>query len=248
MSLDLHQFARPFDIEAYHRGEPLGCAGLGFEPQVLKTTEYYLFGTVTSPFGEVAMRWDTKGSPYNDNGPGPHNLVMLPLFLIDGKPVFVGDEIQGSGEVVKAQSYFSNEAGLWKWPGAARRVGTRMTTYIAAKSYSAFVAAAQDNDMALIYFVNDAIARSIADGDVIPAEYFFGVPGAPGQTVYGSREAVKALEAFFLDCVTASQANRWIADAIRRAFAAGQHSARSGTEHGMMYFETLLQSVKESKL
>lgn len=247
MSLDLHQFARPFDIEAYHRGDPLGCAGLGFEPQVLKTTEYYLFGTVTSPFGEVAMRWDTKGNPYNDNGHGPHNLVMLPLFLIDGKPVFVGDEIQGSGEVVKAQSYFSNEAGLWKWPGAPRKVETRMTggeIGRLAESLSMRITGLTEDARNLLNF---GIARAIEDGDVIPAEYFFGVPGAPGQTVYGSREAVKALEAFFLDCVTASQANRWIAVAIRRAFAAGQHSARSGTEHGMMYFETLLLSVKEAK-
>jgi hypothetical protein len=208
-----HKFLRPFDAKQYLVGAPVGCRMPSLTPEILKIAEDgWMYGIIhrvgTRP---AAMEWAPNGKVNNATADGPHDLVMIPLFLIDGKPVFVGDEIQGGGEVVKAKAHFTTEAGMWRWPSPKKEwPSTSMRSREIRDKFNAF---ASHGDM-WTSVANAVIAHECEAGNL----------------------------------VTDKQASHWILDAAERAFNAGLHSARSGTEHGKLYFENLLQTVKENKL
>lgn len=176
--------ARPFDIQAYLLGAKYGCRSHHFTPQVLLCEGDHLYGVIRRENANPTVhQWDkATGAEYPGGTNGPHDLVMLPLFEIDGKSVFVGDEIMNDGgHIVKASAALNNDAGMWRWPKKAPVVETRMTDAELHAIAPPVMCDASINPhdasqvpsrayTAMRQRANAAIARAIADGDIIPAE------------------------------------------------------------------------------
>lgn len=94
MTAPLH--SRPFMLEHARVGAPYACKD-GSKATILKWDlrgTNPLTGFIESDSEtDLVCRWDEEGTTYG--GASKHgNLVMLPLGYIDGKPVFVGDEVE----------------------------------------------------------------------------------------------------------------------------------------------------------
>lgn len=165
---------RPFDIQAYLLGAKYGCRSAHFTPQVLLCEGDHLYGVVRRENANPTVhQWDkATGAEYPGGTSGPHDLVMLPLFEIEGKGVFLGDEIMNDqGWIVEASVSHNNDAGMWRWPNKAPVVVTRMTAdeiSCGAEEWEYYKG--DPTEAGWVSIANTVIARAIADGDVIPAE------------------------------------------------------------------------------
>lgn len=86
---------RPFNLEHARAGAPIACKG-GDKAVILKWDlrgKGPLLGFVESDGEDIATRWQEDGTTYGKLGDSVA-LIMIPLGYIDGKPVFVGDEIE----------------------------------------------------------------------------------------------------------------------------------------------------------
>lgn len=118
------KYTRPFDIAAAMDGAPYCCRNgakatvLKWEARGLLPLIGYIDGGV---YGESACSWSNLGFHTTEN---EKSLLMTPLFYLEDKPVFVGDELEfymmcdGSGEwvsktVVVKDRFLENEM---RWP------------------------------------------------------------------------------------------------------------------------------------
>lgn len=203
-----HEHSRPFSLAEHEAGAPVGCRSRLLTPRIHDAVGDYLYGIILRGVGgarPTSHEWSKSDGHEHPGGIlGPHDLVMLPLFLLDGKPVFVGDElVNDQGFPVKAGPLHDNSDGKWRWP--APKVETRMTDPELLAMRSDFEGR-QPITVQHAYreIANAAIARAIADGDVIlpglqvsprklrDGDCFMDIsePGAPVGNIYGSREAI----------------------------------------------------------
>lgn len=94
------EFTKPFNIEHAKAGAPYCCSG-GSEATILKWDcnhqHYPLIGAICENGSHYPESWTASGMQASDEEVERRpwrDLVMLPLGMIDGKPVFVGDEIE----------------------------------------------------------------------------------------------------------------------------------------------------------
>lgn len=209
MQQTTHQHYRPFDCGQYMASAPIDTLRPGGKPHILQVTDKALFGKVTAPDGEEqAQKWSLTGSAYHDQNPGPRDLVMLPLFYIDDKPVFTGDEIMNDGgHIVKASPAHDNVARMWKWPPTVR---TKMTATELLDLVEEINKTPYNGVPGIGYvdLANAVLARAVADGQLIHATHFWSTAGG---TVYGSQAAVKEIERRFTHGVTPEKHNEAVA-------------------------------------
>jgi hypothetical protein len=87
------EFTKPFDLEHAKAGAPYCCRN-GDAVEIVKWNskcEQPIVGLFGTP--EILQRWSENGQ-WGESVAGPGDLVMLSLGIIEGKPVFVGDEIE----------------------------------------------------------------------------------------------------------------------------------------------------------
>lgn len=213
---------RPFNIDHWRAGAPIDTERADGKPAIFEVDATRMFGTCIASSGEkVAQDWDLSGNAYA-GAHGPRNLVMVPLFYIGGKPVFVGDEIMNDqGFIVKAAPGHDNDSGQWRWPAAM--VKTKMNIADVAKLHWECDTTFRDREWKedVLWMIDHGIARSIADGDVIPAEthraalleehekakrlrgtdHFMDIDevGAHLGRIYGSKEAIECIRKRFAE-------------------------------------------------
>jgi hypothetical protein len=121
------QFSKPFNMEHARAGAPF-CLRGGGPATVLKwdgrRNGEPLIGFRTEQ--DIPSSWSAGGVYFSDGLEGPDDLVMLPLGLIDGKPVFLGDEVLAAprGEESELTSAFVGmtfpDGHAWKWPAPTK--------------------------------------------------------------------------------------------------------------------------------
>lgn len=117
-------FFKPFDLAHAQAGAPIGKASGG-------TARFVAYAEEADPSCCVVVIEDRfnligtrrKSGRVNEAGAidNPNDLVMLPLGLIDGKPVFVGDEFLGHADTpCVAGPLLSSDFSGCRWPAPAR--------------------------------------------------------------------------------------------------------------------------------
>lgn len=114
------EFTKAFDVEHAKAGAPYCCAG-GAPAEILHYGAGKLIGMTKASNGEAfAAEWKLFGKYEIPGHQGALDLVMLPLGLIDGKPVFVGDKIVApSGNAYLLGPTDTNLTGC-RWPAPAK--------------------------------------------------------------------------------------------------------------------------------
>lgn len=188
----MRQQQREFDSSAEAAGAPVECSEPSYTPRVLRRTDRALFGTVTTPDGiEYAQEWAPNGHArglMERRGPSPRDLVMVPLDWVEGKPVYHGDVVyQGRRKIAVNASQSEAVTGrVPPWAGAtlasaepqqeqAAKPQPVVQTNMSGDELWKLYEPVPDTE-SLRFFANTAIARAIADGQVVPT------PAEPGCT------------------------------------------------------------------
>lgn len=157
------EHTKPFDLEAAKAGAPYCCRD-GQAATILKwdgrSADYPLIGVYTEH--DDTNSWTMAGSEFNSGSASDCDLVMIPLGMCEGKPVWWGDDLLTSTGIYKAQDLrqFSN----CTWPNPVPKYPqTKMT-----KDEITNLALSVPLDDVQIRVANAAIARAIQDGDVVP--------------------------------------------------------------------------------
>lgn len=173
---------KPFNIEQAKAGAPFGCKN-GAKPTVSLWRHDAMIGYVEGDGYACAMAWDNNGDAKRDEWGRDFDLVMLPLGMCEGKPVFVGDKLHSlhDGEIYEAQIgwYREMDASIWQWPRPEPEYPkTRFTEnerrekLVSAFPEKAFFQCIDTTNAALDRgteaLATAAIARAIQDGDVVP--------------------------------------------------------------------------------
>lgn len=110
------EHSRPFNIEHARANAPYSTRD-GRKAEVLKwdaknSYKFPLIGYVKDTNGdESSVSWMADGACVGRDMPSPLDLVMRPLGFVDGRPVFVGDEI----ERMKPNHCFPPNPAWGKW-------------------------------------------------------------------------------------------------------------------------------------
>lgn len=170
------EFSKPFDLAAAHSGAPFSGEN-GEAMRVLIWDRKH----PTHPIIAIEERGEQEAVAFRANGASDareslgivRNLVMLPLGLIDGKPVFVGDDLvwEPSGKKVIATIALKHDyewEGL-RWPVPAKVYPkTRMTfeQLCGAGSMSLI----STNSIGVRELADAALRHAVNAGQVIGAE------------------------------------------------------------------------------
>jgi hypothetical protein len=123
------QESRPFNLEHARAGAPFCCAS-GEKVEVLKWDHRdrsccNILGLIQTQEEDVLMKWDVNGAmPAYYSRAEERTLVMTPLGHIDGKPVFVGDELvdkKDGSRVTARPTWGEMNPELWAWPAPAKQ-------------------------------------------------------------------------------------------------------------------------------
>lgn len=165
---------RPYSHEAAQQGAPIGLRN-GAKVAILHVTTDKLIGMFTGVDETPhAGEWDLNGA-FNEMSweKGRMDIVMLPLGIIDGKPVFAGDVLEhcqtgARHEVGDARLV---DLGHWRWPLATPIFPkTRMSDGDLAEAHLGGLTKTSTPSEERRHIINEGIARAIKDGDVVPAE------------------------------------------------------------------------------
>lgn len=165
------EHTKPFHFDHAKAGAPYGTA-TGMPVEILK---WDMQGNVHSILAIVGDRQEcARYTRLGTNG-SYADLVMLPLGMVEGKPVFVGDQLQNSkdGTIQEARRHWGVELidwSEWNWPKLAKEYPkTRMSQAALSGAMNS-----SPRGMAIGHclecVVNNAIARAIDDGDVFTRE------------------------------------------------------------------------------
>ena len=177
------EFSKQFDLAHAAAGAPVGKVGGG-------TARFVAYAEEADPSCCVVVIEDRfnligtrrKSGRVNEVGAtdNPNDLVMLPLGLIDGKPVFVGDElvrITTPNETPKAAGPVDRGPFTgWTWPAPAKvypvttmRHGDMFDTY-SADLFSRGHASAEAHSSGLAAVANAALRHAVDAGQVVPKD------------------------------------------------------------------------------
>lgn len=117
------EHTRPFNLEHAKAGAPY-CLRSGVEVTVLKWDARNPSFPLIGFFGpqDSSHCWTKEGAQVSGDVESPCDLVMLPLGEIDGKPVFVGDELRDRwNNTIRAFVGMGSNPAHWFWPAPARQ-------------------------------------------------------------------------------------------------------------------------------
>jgi len=164
------EHTKPFDLEAAKAGAPYCCRD-GQPATILKWDGRHAGYPLIGIYGEedATMDWATDGR-YGNSARNHLDLVMTPLGMCEGKPVWWGDWIvDGQGQEFTAPAI--NPGLDWsccRWPNHAPQYPqTRMTDDEMLRIVHSIRAGSSSLTRGAL--ANAAIARAIEDGDVVPA-------------------------------------------------------------------------------
>lgn len=158
------EFSKPFNLEHARAGAPIGKSGGGtarFVTYAEEADPSCCVVVIEDHFNLIGAR--RKSGRVNETGAtdNPNDLVMLPLGLIDGKPVFVGDELHDRwSNTVHAYVGMGLDPCHWAWPAPPRVFP--VTLMAAAELDAAWVGAD-----ALRRVANAALRHAIDAGQLI---------------------------------------------------------------------------------
>lgn len=165
---------RPFNAAHHQAGAPIRCRDTKYRPEILKTIGGRTFGLIhreCDPEYPTMIEWDAQtGRASLHNVEGPHDLVMAPLFSIEGKGVFVGDHIVGDDGIVTNAHTFHRNAGNhhhWRWP---RPDGPVVKTKMTDRELHQEWDRNPEYETSLRQVANISISRALSDGQVITQE------------------------------------------------------------------------------
>lgn len=166
------EFSKPFSAEHARDGAPFCCAD-GTAAEIVKWDcrggECPLLGVIDNDqFGQLSVRWTEAGVPHAEREIAK-SLVMLPLGMLEGKPVFTGDAIEDgclgdwtSGFAQPRNRVFTN----CRWPAPAKVYPkTRMT---GADLISATGAADWIDETVIASIANAALQHACDAEQVVP--------------------------------------------------------------------------------
>lgn len=173
------EHTRPFNLEHARAGAPYGCED-GCTALIFKFAESRLFGTIIGD-EEFPASWTPEGVKNSGVVIGAEKtLVMLPLGMIDGKPVFVGDEFEMLNTARNGWLKFtatpkdrpSSNDLRWPLPAKAYPV-TQMPHAEMFDVYSAHLkslgyVSVQAETSGLAAVINAAMIHAIEAGQVVP--------------------------------------------------------------------------------
>lgn len=127
------EFSKPFNMEHARAGAPF-CLRGGGPATVLKWDGRRkgepLIGFRTEQ--DIPSSWSAGGVYFSDCLEGPDDLVMLPLGLIGGKPVFVGDQVVNAGGAITTAFVgidLTSPPLAWRWPAPTKAYPTTSMTF-----------------------------------------------------------------------------------------------------------------------
>lgn len=184
------EFTRPFNVEHAEDGAPIGmkCDQPAKFLAFVEDANPACCVIILEPTRNNIISTRHKSGQTNENHgrqENPYDLVMLPLGMIDGKPVFVGDELTDpTGAAFSPGPRDSGHLAGCRWPAPAR-------AYPETTLSPDHLRAAYNQDMggpanaALLRTANAALRHAIDTGQVFSKEHVNSV-------VESTAEAVKA--------------------------------------------------------
>ncbi len=164
MSAPLH--TRPFNAEHAKAGAPF-CHVRGIEYEILKWDRPNIKPIVAMSKDENAYIDTFSADGLHANG--HKGFVMTPLGMIDGKPVFVGDELvdKEDGHTATARPTWKEmNVDLWTWPAPAQVYPeTQMTGSEFEKIYAQWPDSEGRPD--LVAVANAALRHAIDSGQLV---------------------------------------------------------------------------------
>lgn len=169
-------FSKPFDIISAKAGAPYCCRD-GGEAIVLKWDgrrfNESLVGCIGADDGPASWSADGSYMP-GEHGARPRDLVMLPLGLIDGKPVFVGDKITSpdcKGDTTAHHKMNFGEKSTWAWPASAPTYPVTLMTDgdLVSNYYGGGPVSHEQEYQAWRRIANAALRHAIDAGQVVPS-------------------------------------------------------------------------------
>lgn len=149
---------RPFNVEQAKAGAPIGYSDTKCEFKIYEYFDDYCIGAIKR-IGDNS-KWYAQALDFETG-----SLVMLPLFHLQDKPVYMGDTLyDANGAAFQVElSHTQSMIDGCTWEVPRGKVETRMTDDdITDLENSAFTSIDGIRGM-----LNTAIARAIEDGDVV---------------------------------------------------------------------------------
>lgn len=167
---------RPFSLEHAKAGAPIGtCSGKAVYFVVhIAEAQAHSRVIVRYPDGEIGARHE-DGRHFSD-AQCPGDLVMTPLGHVDGKPVFVGDElVDPSGTTFTPGPRDGGHLAGCRWPAPAKQYPVTALTF--NELHAAYARGRSDGDAiwnsaGCEAVANAALRHAIDLHQVVPAESF----------------------------------------------------------------------------
>lgn len=167
------EFSKPFDLAAARAGAPFAGEN-GEAVRVLIWDRKH----PTHPIVAIEEDGEQEAVAFRNDGTATHHeslgivrkLVMLPLGFIDGKPVFVGDEVvNASGTVATAfvEIDLTSPASAWRWPAPAK---VYPETQMTDAELHAKWASSPFHVSPLVFAANAALHHAIDAGQLVDAK------------------------------------------------------------------------------
>lgn len=178
---EMKMVTRPFNLEHAKAGAPFCCKD-GMHARIYQFFDAVLIGLTTNPDGShpACAQWDLTGACTQSRQgflASESDLVMIPLGYVEGKPVFVGDEVRDRwNNSITAYIGMGFDPAHWFWP--APEADSPKTSMAGGELFDVYAAhlrtkhgynsiTAESTGLAEV--ANAAIARAIQDGDVVAA-------------------------------------------------------------------------------
>lgn len=168
------EFTKPFNAEHARAGAPYYCAN-GLAAEIFKwdakNKTFPLMGSVVLSNGiECGASWTTNGN-WSADGSHGQDLVMTPLRMINGKPVFVGDKLVPLAHPTHTPTEVTPDSrpcsSLWAWPAPANVHPVSLMTSSELRSIYDFDAPLLVN---LSIIANAVIKHAIDAGQLFTAD------------------------------------------------------------------------------
>lgn len=162
------EFTKPFNLEHAKAGAPYSCKD-GTEATVLKWDGRLMGCSLVGVYGpnDKVMTWAADGS-YGSSRHDHIDLVMLPIGLIDGKPVFVGDEYTDPLGNLRSASPSDRYYTCCTWPEPAKIYPISSALPCALKgAFNSHWKKGGSMDESILYLASTAIRHAIDTGQVI---------------------------------------------------------------------------------
>lgn len=149
---------RPFDAELAKKGAPYALSHDDGTATIYHYDKKYIIGMIELGGGATPASWNLKGE-------GSFPLCMIPIATCQSKPVYVGDTLyDANGERFEVE--VGHTVSMLKectWDAPVKKVETRITSHEFVEITKHCKSANQE----WFAIANAAIARAIADGDVV---------------------------------------------------------------------------------